>query len=369
MTQQPLTQRSNEYLTPDTASFAELLSSMAPQMWPPASIDSSAPEMRRHGTFIVAVKYTQGVVIAAHRRSALGHVITQQDIGQVISSTASHAVTAMAGPSGLVFETMRLFTIEVEHFEKVDGHRLSLDGQAARLSNLVRVTNTPTSGGILVTPILAGWDEDRHRARIFSYDVTGGRIEEASFACAGKGMIFAKNHLSSANLAAMSQAQAIHMTLQAVHAATADDPVPSLADAVVPEVRIIDPSGITTPDTTQVRRWLKDLVDAHTIGADTAAATPRTHPTDDTSNPTDATSDAATSEDPAELEHTTDDASSLASGEDSGGEHQEGASGQTHSPHEDGLDQNTSRKSRTTSEKMRESEELHGSEKLHGEDR
>ena len=61
MTQQLLTQRSNEYLTPDTASFAELLSSMAPQMWPPASIDSSAPEMRRHGTSIVAVKYTQGV--------------------------------------------------------------------------------------------------------------------------------------------------------------------------------------------------------------------------------------------------------------------------------------------------------------------
>ena len=111
-----------------------------------------------------------------------------------------------------------------------------------------------------------------------------------------------------------------------------------------------------------MRRWLKDLVDAHTIGTDTTAATPRTHPTDDTS-------DAATSEDPADLEHTTDDASSLVSGEDSGGEHQEGASGQTHSPHEDGLDQNTSKKSRTTSEKMRESEELHGSEKLHGEDR
>ena len=159
-----------------TDSFAVLLRRVAPELLPPTTVDTSVPELLRHGRTVLAIRYNGGVVVAADLGSALARRLGQTDVDRILG-TDDRCVIGVAGAAGLAGEMIRLFQAEVDHLEKIQGQRISMDGCAVRLSSLVRSHGTMMAQGLAVTPLLAGWDELAHRGRIFSYDGTGGKLK------------------------------------------------------------------------------------------------------------------------------------------------------------------------------------------------
>src|SRR5918994_5223395 len=180
------------FLTPGTSSFAEFVGSVSPDLLPsrmtlPAG---SAADLAPHATTIVAATFAGGVVMAGDRRATMGNIIAQRDIEKVFPADEFSCV-GIAGTAGLAVEMVRLFQLELEHYEKIEGSPLSMDGKANRLAALIRSNLAMAMQGLAVVPLFAGYDLDRGRGRIFSYDVTGGRSEEHNFAATGSGSIFA----------------------------------------------------------------------------------------------------------------------------------------------------------------------------------
>ena len=130
-----------------------------------------------HGTTIVALTTSDGVVMAGDRRATMGNIIAQRDIEKVFAAD-EHTIIGIAGAAGVAVEMVRLFQVELEHYEKIEGVPLTLDGKANRLATLLRGNLGMAMQGLAVVPLFAGYDLDAHRGRIFSYDVTGGRYEE-----------------------------------------------------------------------------------------------------------------------------------------------------------------------------------------------
>ena len=178
--------RPNPFFAATTSSFADFLAAHAPDLLPgrrqqpgpfaqpgqPVTID--AP----HGTTIVAVVHTGGVVMAGDRRATMGNVIAQRDIEKVFQADEYSAV-GIAGTAGIAIQLVRLFQVELEHYEKIEGTTLSLEGKANRLSILIKDNLGMAMQGLAVVPLFAGYDHDADdpakAGRIFSYDVTGGR--------------------------------------------------------------------------------------------------------------------------------------------------------------------------------------------------
>ena len=127
-----------------------------------------------HGTTIVACLFDGGVVMAGDRRATMGNVIAQRDIEKVFPAD-EHSVVGIAGTAGLAVEMVRLFQTELEHFEKIEGAQLSLEGKANRLASFIRGNLGMAFQGLAVVPLFAGFDTARGQGRIYSYDVTGGR--------------------------------------------------------------------------------------------------------------------------------------------------------------------------------------------------
>lgn len=254
---------SAEFLAAGSPSFSEFLTRVAPSLLPPSRVDSSLPELRRHGTSIIAVKYSTGVILAADRRPTLGSHLTQADVDRVLGCDDTSAI-GVAGAPGLASELIGLFEAEVEHAEKVTERPLSLDGRAERLSVLVRTNSTVVAHGLAVSPILAGWDRGAHRGRIFCYDGTGGGFEEDSFGCIGVGSLFARTFLATTHVGELDRSDAVKVTLRALSEATGQDPASNLSRAVRPAMCLVDASGVRSVEAAQVARWAKDLVDDRT---------------------------------------------------------------------------------------------------------
>ncbi|HWU10294.1 MAG TPA: proteasome subunit beta, partial [Streptomyces sp.] len=184
------------FLTPGSSSFMDFLSDHSPgilpgnRSLPPLQGAIEAP----HGTTIVAASFPGGVVLAGDRRATMGNMIAQRDIEKVFPADEYSAV-GIAGTAGLAVEMVKLFQLELEHFEKVEGATLSLEGKANRLSTMIRSNLAMAMQGLAVVPLFAGYDVDREKGRIFSYDVTGGRYEEHSFHSVGSGSVFARSAL------------------------------------------------------------------------------------------------------------------------------------------------------------------------------
>lgn len=198
-----------------------------------------------HGTTIVAVTFPGGVVLAGDRRATMGNVIAQRDIEKVFPADEFSAV-GIAGTAGLAVEMVKLFQLELEHFEKVEGSVLSLEGKANRLSTMIRSNLGMALQGLAVVPIFAGYDVDRQRGRIFSYDVTGGRSEEPGFAGVGSGSVFARGSLKKLYREDLTEEQAATAVLQALYDAADDDSAtggPDMARRIYPIVMAITEDG------------------------------------------------------------------------------------------------------------------------------
>ena len=241
------------FFAPGSSSFADFLASHQPDLLPGRRLDVP-PGMTGHidaphGTTIVAVVHTQGVVIAGDRRATMGNVIAQRDIEKVFQADEFSGV-GIAGTAGIAVELVRLFQVELEHYEKIEGTTLSLEGKANRLSLLIRNNLAMAMQGLAVVPLFAGYDLDADEpakaGRIFSYDVTGGRYEEHSFHSVGSGSVFARGALKKLYRDDFTGDDAVVACIQALYDAADDDSAtggPDLTRRIFPVVANITSDG------------------------------------------------------------------------------------------------------------------------------
>ncbi|WP_026146049.1 proteasome subunit beta [Nocardioides sp. Iso805N] len=235
------------FMTPGTSSFADFVATNAPDLLParrtmPAG---NAAELAPHGTTIVAVTYPGGVVMAGDRRATMGNVIAQRDIQKVFPADEFSCV-GIAGTAGLAVEMVRLFQTELEHYEKIEGITLSMDGKANRLAALIRQNLGMAMQGLAVVPLFAGFDHEAGIGRIFSYDVTGGRYEETAFHSVGSGSMFARGALKKLYRDDLDETGAVTAIVQALYDAADDDSAtggPDLTRRIFPVVHVITAAG------------------------------------------------------------------------------------------------------------------------------
>ncbi|MFI0981655.1 proteasome subunit beta [Streptomyces sp. NPDC021093] len=235
------------FLTPGSSSFMDFLGEHSPEMLPgnrvlpPVQGVVEAP----HGTTIVAASFPGGVVLAGDRRATMGNMIAQRDIEKVFPADEYSAV-GIAGTAGLAVEMVKLFQLELEHFEKVEGATLSFEGKANRLSTMIRSNLGMAMQGLAVVPLFAGYDVDREKGRIFSYDVTGGRSEELGFAATGSGSVFARGSMKKLYRKDLTEQETTTLVIQALYDAADDDSAtggPDVARRIYPIVTVITEDG------------------------------------------------------------------------------------------------------------------------------
>jgi proteasome beta subunit len=235
------------FLTPGSSSFIDFLGDHSPQLLPGSR---SLPPLQGavelpHGTTIVAATFPGGVVLAGDRRATMGNVIAQRDIEKVFPADEYSAV-GIAGTAGLAVEMVKLFQLELEHYEKIEGAVLSLEGKANRLSTMIRNNLGMALQGLAVVPLFAGYDTDREKGRIFSYDVTGGRAEEHGYAATGSGSVFARGALKKLYRKDLTEQQTTTLVVQALYDAADDDSAtggPDVARRIYPIVTVITDEG------------------------------------------------------------------------------------------------------------------------------
>ena len=240
---------SDAFLTPGTSSFAEFVGSVAPDLLPsrrPLPAGDGA-DLAPHATTIVAATFAGGVVMAGDRRATMGNIIAQRDIEKVFP-TDEYSCVGIAGTAGLAVEMVRLFQTELEHYEKIEGTTLSIDGKANRLSALIRGNLGMAMQGLAVVPLFAGYDLRTDQGRIFSYDVTGGRYEETAFHSVGSGSLFARGALKKLYRDDLDVDQCVTAVIQALYDAADDDSAtggPDLTRRIFPVVSVITADGHT----------------------------------------------------------------------------------------------------------------------------
>ncbi len=229
---------------PDISSFTDYLRRTAPELLPgnrnhAGSVDGLAP----HGTTIVALTFAGGVLIAGDRRATMGNLIAQRDIDKVFVTDA-HSAVGIAGTAGIAIELVRLYAVELEHYEKIEGMSLSLDGKANRLAAMVRGNLGAAMQGLAVVPLFVGFDTDAvdpaRAGRIITYDITGGRYEEhAGFHSVGSGSLFARSALKKRYESEADQDTAVRAAVEALYDAADDDSAtggPDLVRGLYPSV-------------------------------------------------------------------------------------------------------------------------------------
>ena len=227
-------------------SFADVLRRLAPHQLPGAGVHSDAGTLDiPHGTTVVAIRFAGGVIMAGDRRATAGYLIASRRIEKVFAADDFSGVS-IAGAAGPAIEMVKLFQVQLEHYEKVQGEVLSLEGKANQLGQLVRANLPAAMQGLAVVPLFAGYDMPRERGRVFSYDVTGGRYEELDFQAQGSGSIHARNWIKSGWSEGMSSDDAITLAIASLFAAADEDVAtggPDLVRRIFPTVAVIDAEG------------------------------------------------------------------------------------------------------------------------------
>jgi proteasome beta subunit len=234
----------------ESSSFTGFLSSYAPQLLPGASVrdlpgTSDIAAALPHATTIVAVVCDDGVVLASDRRATAGSMISKRDVEKVFRCDEFSAV-GTAGALALALEFARLFQVELEHYEKMEGRFLSLEGKANRLAAMIRGNLGLAMQGLVMVPLLAGYDLDSGAGRIFSYDPTGGPSEEHSYYSIGSGSVFARAALKKLYADDMTADETVQCCLQALYDAADDDSAtggPDLARRIFPVVTTVTGDG------------------------------------------------------------------------------------------------------------------------------
>ncbi len=216
-----------------------------------------------HATTVVAVRYADGVVMAGDRRATSGNLISHRTMDKVFPADR-HSGVAIAGAAGPAMEMVKLFQLQLEHYEKVEGTALSLEGKANQLSVMVRGHLPAAMQGLVVVPVFAGYDTRRAVGRLFQYDVTGGRYEEYDHASTGSGSLHAGTVVKLGYREGLARDEAIELVLNALwQAADADSATggPDLVRGIFPVLATITAEGFVRVDTTEVRDRFERLLD------------------------------------------------------------------------------------------------------------
>jgi proteasome beta subunit len=253
------------FLTPGSSSFMDFLGDHSPMLLPG---NRTLPPLKGaielpHGTTIVAATFDGGVILAGDRRATMGNVIAQRDIEKVFPADEFSAV-GIAGTAGLAVEMVKLFQLELEHYEKIEGAVLSLEGKANRLSTMIRSNLAMALQGLAVVPLFAGYDIEREKGRIFSYDVTGGRSEELGFAATGSGSVFARGALKKLYRKDLTERQAVTAVIQALYDAADDDSAtggPDLTRGIFPIISVITEEGFRRTTEAEVSEIARAVLD------------------------------------------------------------------------------------------------------------
>ena len=242
-------------------SFADLLRTSRPEATPQAA--SMPPEITpTHGTTVIALKWTGGVVMAGDRRATEGFSIADDRIEKVFHAD-EHSTVAIAGAAGQATEIVKLFQVELEHYEKVQGDRLSLEGKANRLAQLIRQNFPMALQGLVVVPIFGGYDLRREEGRLFRYDATGGRWEEADYLSTGSGGRPAKSSLKKLWRTGLSREEAIRVAIEALRDAAQEDVAtggPDPTRGIYPLIKIVTAGGVEDVSNDEVRRVYEAMI-------------------------------------------------------------------------------------------------------------
>jgi proteasome beta subunit len=198
-----------------------------------------------HATTVVALRYADGVIMAGDRRATAGNIIAHHAMEKVFPADRFSAV-AIAGTAGMAIEMVRLFQVQLEHYEKVEGSTLSLEGKANQLAQMVRQHLPMAMQGLAVVPLFAGYDIARGVGRIFNYDVTGGHYEDADFQATGSGGRDARSTIKLGFREGMTQDEAVDLAIQSLYDAADEDAAtggPDLVRGIYPIIAVVDAEG------------------------------------------------------------------------------------------------------------------------------
>jgi len=234
---------------------------------PTPPLTGSAPsgpgEGFRHGTTVVALRYADGVVMAGDRRATEGHAIAHRAMEKVFPADRYSAV-AIAGAAGPAVEMVRLFQTQLEHYEKVEGVVLSLEGKANQLGQMVREHLPMAMQGLAVVPLYAGYDLARRTGRIFTYDVTGGHYEESEYNATGSGGRDARTTIKLGYRDALARDTAVELAIQSLYEAADEDSAtggPDLIRGIYPLVATVTAEGFTAVPETEVAERFAELIE------------------------------------------------------------------------------------------------------------
>ena len=254
-------------------SFAALLRRTDPTTALLAGTDaSSSPLTVRHGTTVVALRYGDGVIMAGDRRATEGHLIAHRAMEKVFPADR-HSAVAIAGAAGPAVQMVRLFQTQLEHYEKVEGVVLSLEGKANQLGQMVREHLPMAMQGLVVVPLFCGYDLARGQGRIFTYDVTGGRYEETEYSATGSGGRDARTTIKLGWRPDLGRDEGIELAVRALYEAADEDSAtggPDLIRGIFPMVATVTLEGYETVADTEVAERFGTLLARRTAGGPSA---------------------------------------------------------------------------------------------------
>jgi proteasome beta subunit len=226
-------------------SFTELLRTERPEALPAALVEGALPFPVPHGTTVLGLKFDGGIVMAGDRRATSGNLIADAKMRKVFAADDYSAI-AIAGVAGQAVELVKLFQLELEHYEKITGDRLSLEGKANRLAQMIRGNLPSAMQGLIVVPLFGGYDDRRAEGRIFYYDATGGRWEEDDYETTGSGSLPAKNSLKKRWRTGLTRDEALRVAAEALIDAAEDDSAtggPDIARGIYPVMIVVTGDG------------------------------------------------------------------------------------------------------------------------------
>jgi proteasome beta subunit len=258
---------SPEFMGRKTPSFADFLTAYAPDLLPgawPRVTNADVIDSLPHATTLVAAVCDHGVVMAGDRRATAGSMISKRDVEKVFRSD-EYSVIAAAGVGSLSLDLIRLFQVELEHYEKMEGRPLSLDGKANRLATMVRGNLAAAMQGLVMVPLFAGYDEEAERGRIFSYDVAGGPYEEHRFHSIGSGSVFARGAMKKLYADGMSVRDTVLACVQSLYDAADDDSAtggPDLTRRIFPVVATVTADGYRRLSDAESEEYTRQVVES-----------------------------------------------------------------------------------------------------------
>jgi proteasome beta subunit len=227
-----------------------------------------------HATTVVAIRYGEGVVMAGDRRATSGNLISHRTMEKVYPADRYSGV-AIAGAAGMAMDMVKLFQLQLEHYEKVEGVELSLEGKATQLSSMVRGHLPMAMQGLVVVPLFAGFDTRRQIGRLFQYDVTGGRYEEGNFATTGSGSLHAGTVIKLGWRESLDRGATLDLAIKALFNAADEDSAtggPDLVRGIYPTMATITAAGFTRVEEPEIAERFRTLIgDLSTAESTTAS--------------------------------------------------------------------------------------------------